>query len=188
MNIGRCEVPGCEIDWVTHDYQTASTQAMQHLIELGHRRIAFVSKVHLEPQLDKLAGCHRALIDRLDVELLNLQSCDFDSAELFAETLRRQRITALMCDDRIIFEHVLALLHAEGIRVPEQLSVLSLTTADHSLPYLLEPTHVQLDQRRAGEVAIRTLVSRIKREVSESQQIMLPGAFVPGETTGAVPS
>jgi DNA-binding LacI/PurR family transcriptional regulator len=186
--VGRREVSGREIDWVTHDYQTAATEAMHHLMTLGHCRVAFVSTgAHLEPQQDKLIGFQQAMSDRPDVELLAIQLADFESPDDCLDAIRRRQITALMCDDRLIFEEIMALLHKHEWRVPEQLSVISLTTANHSLPYTLEPTHLQLNQHRAGEVAARILVTRINREVDGPQQMVLPCRFVPGETTGAAP-
>ena len=186
--IGRREVPGCEIDWVAHDYQTAAIQAMRHLVGLGHRRIGFVTNgPHYEPQQDKLAGYDQVMIEQPDLEVSSISLADFENAELFIATVQRQGITALMCDDHTIFDQVLVLLYTHGLRVPAEISVLSLTTASHSLPYLLEPTHVQLDQHQAGETAAQILVRRIMREAHGPQQIVLPSRFVPGETTGEVP-
>ena len=187
--IGRREVPGYEIDWVTHDYQTGAQEATHHLLALGHSRIGFVIVGEcFEPQHDKLTGIHQAMTDRPDTQMSVLPLQEFDSSESFAKELRRQNITALMCDDRLIFDEVMMMLDRQQLRVPAQVSVLSLTTANQSLPYMLEPTYLQLDQHRAGETAARILVKRINREVTGPQQIVLPGKFVPGQTTGAAPT
>jgi DNA-binding LacI/PurR family transcriptional regulator len=183
--IGRREVTGRQLNWVSHDYQTGAAEAMAHLLLLGHRRIAFIAThAAQEPQEDKLAGCRRALEHYPDAHLMSYQSDSFDPPDTFIDELSVQHITAVICDYRIGFEQVLHLLHAANLRVPDDMSVISMTTADNALPYMLKPSHVQLDQRAVGMMATRILVTRINGQNTGPQQTMLPCRFVAGQTTG----
>lgn len=183
--IGRREIPGCRLNWVTHDYQIGAAQAAQHLLDLGHRRMAFVS-AHpgREPQEDKLAGCRLALSGCPGVELFEYRLNEHDAPAAFLAELFEQRVTAILCDFRIIFEDMLQLLYEAGLKVPQDMSILSMTTAANHPLYPLRPSHVQLDQRGVGVAATRLLVAIIDHETREAQQILLPCRFVPGETTG----
>ncbi len=183
--IGRREIPGCQINWVAHDYETGAAEAMEHLLELGHRRMAFVSTdaTH-EPQQDKLAGCEQAMIEYPDARLIRYQFSDFVPSKLFLDEIMAQGITAILCDYSILFEEILQLLYQAGMRLPQDISVLSMTTATNSLPYMLKPSHIQLNQRAVGVTATRILVQRIHGEIDHPQQVKLPCQFVPGATTG----
>jgi DNA-binding LacI/PurR family transcriptional regulator len=183
--IGRREVPDCQINWVTHNYQIGAAQATQHLLDMGHRRMVFVSShPGHEPQEDKLAGCQQALRQYPDARLERWHYDEFDPLPTFVDDVHRQRITAILCDARAVFESVLRVLHEAGVSVPAEISVLSMTTAVNAQPYALRPSHVLLDQQGVGATATRVLIERIHDETDEPQQIMLPCKFVPGDTTG----
>lgn len=183
--IGRREVPGCQINWVTHDYQVGSTEATQHLLELGHCRMVFISShPGHEPQDDKLTGIHQALATCSDAQLIRWHYDEFNPPSGFLDDLYQHQITAIICDARGVFESVLRVLHEAGIRVPDEISVLSMTSAAHAQPYTLRPSHVLLDQQGVGATATRVLIERVHGETSEVRQIRLPCKFVPGETTG----
>lgn len=183
--IGRREVPGCQINWVTHDYRIGSAEGVRHLLEMGHRRFAFLSTPpgH-EPQLDKLAGCREALDAYPDAQLMEYDYDEFDPPPTLVDDLARAQVTALLCDARTLFENVLHQLHKAGVKVPADMSVLSMTTATNSLPYALRPSYVLLDQQGVGAVATRILVEQTQGKSKGPQQILMPCKFVPGETTG----
>lgn len=185
--IGRREIPGCEIDWVIHDYRAGTVEATRYLLDLGHRKLAYVGgNKGGEPQEDKLAGCLEVIDGQAGVELSRFYLTDFDDLAALAGTVVDSGITAVLCDTREIFENLLQQFHAMQVRVPADLSLVSMTTADICPPYMLPPTHIQLNQRLVGEAAVRILIQRISGETDGPQQVLLPCKFVPGQTTGAV--
>jgi DNA-binding LacI/PurR family transcriptional regulator len=184
--IGRREVPGCQIDWVIHDYRYGAAAATRHLLQLGHRHLGFVGGNGEEPQADKLAGCRQALADG-EMPETSLQLFPIDKSSVAAQVVQvilASGVTALLCDDRKVFEWLGREMRVQGVRVPGDLSLVSLTTAEARLPDMLAPTHVQLNQRLVGAVATRTLIKRVLGEADGPQQLYLPCKFVVGETTG----
>lgn len=184
--VGRREIPGYQINWVANDYKIGSYQAMRHLIEHGHRRIVFCGNaLQVEPQEDKLAGCYQALEECADVEFSILPEAIFHDPAAFIQSLADHGVTALLCTDNSSFYEVLARLHGQGIRVPDDLSVICLTSVDHSLPFPYLPSFVQLNRPTLGQVAVQTLIALMQGEFTQPQQIYIPCAFVVGGTTGA---
>ena len=182
--VGRREVDGCQIDWVTNDYKTGCYEATRHILELGHRRIGVIGlRLHLESHADRLAGCRQAAAEVSDCELLLLDEEQELGNGRLVHTLREQNITALLCHDATTVEAVTPLLSAAGVRVPEHLSLVWLTAADHTRSVMQNPTRVHFDRAAVGEAAVRILIARLKGECDSPQQVLFPCSFVPGTTT-----
>jgi DNA-binding LacI/PurR family transcriptional regulator len=184
--IGRREVPGHAINWVANDYQMGSYQAAQHLFQLGHTTVAFCgNSMNAEPQHDKLAGCHKAVNEAQGVEFLTIPEDIFKDRPNFLRALHDNHITALLCSDNNAFYSVLSYFYEQGIRVPEDISVVCLTSIEHSLPYPHLPSFVQLNRPTLGQVAVQTLIKLMNGEFTDPQQIYIPCEFVAGGTTSA---
>lgn len=188
--VGRREIPNHEINWVINDYRTGTIQAMQYLIDLGHRHFGFVANmIHLEPQKDKLQGCNAVLEQYPDaeIEVHTYDNDDYDRHELIA-LIRQKQVTALLCDDDHTYRVMMKIFEREGIRPPDDLSIVSLTTAEFDISTGLQPTHLHLDRPAIGERAIELLIQLINGDIDTPQQIMMPADFVVGGTTGPCPT
>ncbi|MBZ0292821.1 MAG: LacI family transcriptional regulator [Anaerolineae bacterium] len=182
--IGRREVPGYQINWVANDYRRASFEAVSHLLQLGHRRIGFVAGTPLrEPQEDKMAGCQQAIDDCAGAELVLVSDDVQSSPTVLIETIHEQGITAMTCDSYGPFYGILDTAIQAGVKVPDDVSVLNLTTADLWPPSVLTPSHVQLNRNKLGQVAAQILMRKIIDQDTEPEQVLVPCKFIPGETT-----
>lgn len=186
--VGRREIEDHQINWVINDYRSGAIELTRHLIEFKHRKFGFVANtLHLEPQQDKLAGCHYVLNDYPDSKLINFGYNTYDKREQLIDSILKKEITALICDDNITFYRILEILKTLDIRIPEDLSIVSLTTAEIDRVYGLSPTHLNLDRPTIGEKAVEVLIQLIEDEITSPQQIMMPAHFVAGDTTGLCP-
>lgn len=184
--IGRRDVPGCELYWVANDYRMGSYEAVRHLIELGHKTLGFVPHgLQLEPQQDKLTGCRQALAEAPDVKFVVLPDmAEHQPGDLLA-MIKQYQLSALVCDSHTSFAKSIYQLQEAGLRVPDDLSVLCLTTIDEGLPFSLQPTYVKLNRDQLGVLAVKMLSQRISGDLTEPQQIYIPCHLVAGETTAA---
>lgn len=187
--VGRREIDDHQINWVINDYRSGAIEVMQHLIDFNHRTIGFVANtLHLEPQQDKLAGCYHVLKDHPEAELTNFGYNTREKQEELMDSIVTKKLTALICDDNITFYRILEILKTLDIRIPEDLSIVSLTTAEIDRVYGLHPTHLNLDRPAIGEKAVEVLIQLIGGEIEAPQQIMMPAHFVAGDTTGPCPT
>ncbi len=181
--IGRREVPGCQVNWVTYGYETGSQEATQYLIDLGHTSLGFVYDSTLsiaEPTQDKLRGVRKA-VDATNVQLIVL---DVPHHNALIERIHQHQITALIFADPTDFVSAFHLLRENNIAIPGDLSLLSLVNIDEQLAYGVEPTHVETDRYVVAELAVRTLIQLLDGSVQPPQQHTVACRFTIGNTTG----
>jgi DNA-binding LacI/PurR family transcriptional regulator len=182
--MGRREVPGYEIDWVTHDYRVGSRQAAQYLLDTGHRRIAYVATDVFphEPLQDKLTGCERAIERVPDAHISIVPKDAFGDTQAFGEFIRDHEITALVCGDIGSVTQTMTHLTALNLRVPDDISLVSLLNDRANFRYFDSPSYVQLNQAAVGEQAVDILIARLTEPDLPPQQIAIECAFVAGDT------
>jgi DNA-binding LacI/PurR family transcriptional regulator len=184
--IGRREIPGCELYWVANDYRVGSYEALRHLLDLGHRAVGFIgNEIDLEPQRDKLVGCEYALDETPGVSFTILHPHQFQTIPALAQAIRDGGITAVISPDNTHFHTALRCAHEMGWQVPDDLSVVSLTTVENSLPFSLRPTYVKLNRHQLGSLAVQMLSQRISGLLTRPEHIYVPCGLVVGETTSS---
>jgi LacI family transcriptional regulator len=156
------------LPYVGADERTGVKQAVDHLVALGHRRIAYLAG----PQ-DTSTGRERAAAFRQAVHGHGLptgrgqvRACAAFTEADGAVAARRliasgHECTAIVAGNDLIALGVLGVLAEAGIRCPEQMSVIGfndLPMVDKLTPPL---TTVRLPLREMGALSARTLLSEI---------------------------
>ncbi len=175
----------------------ASTRAMtQHLLALGHRRIAAVMPPPEQGTYvgQRIAGWRAALAEAglaPDArDLLQVQQ-EPGSADALADSvlswLAETRPTALLCLRDLEAFRVLEALAARGVRVPEQISVVGfddrLEAARTSPPL----TTVRQPLRDKGVAAAEMLLALIAGDTPPGQIRLLPTEIVVRQSAGPPP-
>ncbi len=172
------------------DNYLAGRIAMEHLYELGHRRIAHISvERDANVWIDRLRAykdAHRkddmqfnpALIELIDKE-------DARISEAAATKLLQQepRPTAIMAGNDILAVGAIHAVHRLGLRIPEDISIIGIdgtSIGDQIYPRL---TTVMHPQSKVGELAAQLLCQRINGDADNSNVILKPSLWV-RESTG----
>ncbi|UCI22762.1 LacI family transcriptional regulator (plasmid) [Mesorhizobium sp. B2-1-8] len=173
------DVPGARFS-VSHDNQTAAMMAVDHLLELGHRRI-----VHLAGHqggvnaMARLAGYKRALeragvaYDESLVELAGYTAAG--GATAMKRILERvsPRPTAIFAATLMSAAGALQVMHEKGIDIPGEMSMISL----HDAPFasLVYPplTTVALANEEMGRAAAELLLEVIEGSHNVPRRIVL---------------
>jgi DNA-binding LacI/PurR family transcriptional regulator len=115
---------------IYHDDVDGSRQLTHHLLELGHRRIAYLgNSLAGRSTLDRLAGLRQELeaagIPTPDGYIHEVPGGDPENGRAGLEHFLRlpNRPSALVCYNDMLAIGVLQGLHSAGLRVPEQISV-----------------------------------------------------------------
>lgn len=170
-----------EIASVNIDYLQATYDAIQHFIDHGHKKIAFVSgpfEYTINGQF-KLAGYKKALEDN-GIEIVErfIDSNDgsYDEAILSWETISEsgELPTAVFAGGD---EIAIGLIHAiqdTGKRVPEDVEIISFENS--KLARMVRPklTSVVYPLYDIGAVAMRLLTKLLNKEVVDEKQVLLP--------------
>ena len=180
---------------VAGDEATGIRDAVMHLSELGHRRIAHVAG----PQ-DLSTGLirHRAFVDAIATVGLSQEECPVVFAsgyneasgqaaisELLAES--DQRPTAVVAGNDLIALGVIDALRAVGLDCPKDISVVGF----NDMPFMtrVHPslTTVHLPKREIGVQAARLLRERIDdSSTPDARCLLLPCPLVVRRSTGPV--
>ncbi len=205
--LGRLNVPivtvGVDVggwDLVRIDDAATADAAMTHLLQLGHRRIAYLggdqrADVHLATSVDRARGVRRALVRAgLSPDAAGDQVADWtvtggmDAVEDLLD--RASPPSAILASSDEMAMGVLRELRRRGLQVPEQLSVMGIDGHDvaitHDLTTMAQPV---LEQ---GEAAAQLLVDVLRGSAGtaassgERRVITLPTSLRLGGTTGPV--
>ncbi len=194
--IGRRDVPGCEMDYVTADYAATTQRIVQELFERGHRRIAYLrSEVMREPSIDRLEGflAGRKALGLSDEWIICVgagnESSTPDGGEeglcsptLVAE-LHAQGVTAIIASSADKALSCLETAEKAGIRIPEDLSLVALSDPlDPAFRRYPPLTHLSVPRREMGRVAVQMLVDRLEGKVDGPQSRCLHCRIVEGAT------
>lgn len=173
------------------DVETAGI-AVRHLVELGHRRIAYVGG-GLEQQLDfvaprdRLLGYEQTMRDaRLPVEPAWEVPSDFTGR---GGVLAAQRLLELQPRPTAVFaasdEMAIGVIHGlaeAGVRVPEDVSVVGID--DHEMAEYFGLTTVAQPVHEQGRVAARLLLGEIAARGSMAPSVVtVPTRLVVRRTT-----
>ena len=165
--------------------------AVEHLIGLGHRRIAYLGgPERAECNQARLHGYVAALMDAgIDVDTALIRSGDFrtdSGVQEFAALLDSgQRPSAVFAGSDTIALGVMAEAHRRGIRIPHDLSIVGFDgtqLTEQSVPRL---TSVAQPLHEIGRAALRTVLRLSRGEHPEVPHVELATQLVVRDSTSA---
>jgi LacI family transcriptional regulator len=183
--------PNIQADAVLTNNRFGAYLAVQHLIELNHRDIAFVGNVEYSPSYE----------ERYEGYLLALQEYGikpneefiFKNAEekeeviiRYVQQLERQPTAWFCVNDRLGFL-VSSILKQQGIQVPEQASICSYDNGQLSKISTPKTTTVDIDLELYGRRAVELLFWRMENKNEPFQEILLSSRLIKRESTTYAP-
>jgi LacI family repressor for deo operon, udp, cdd, tsx, nupC, and nupG len=175
---------------VSIDDYAAGRQAVDHLLYLGHRRIAMIDAIDPNATSWPVDGRALAYTESLADAGLPLDEALFvrvewgaaSGADAMARLLSlREPPTAVFAHSDEIAFGALRTLRRARLRVPEDVSVIGID--DHPHADILDLTTVHQDVRRQGELAARLVVALIGGDAVERATV-LPTQLMPRGSTG----
>ena len=181
------------VSFVDCDSRPDSVRAIQYLIGLGHRRIAFsMNSVPDCDHLDRFEGYKEALEEGglpFDEKLVFRQRASLSGGATVVEVLMRQPEppTAIYFGDQLLAVGGLNHAHRLGVRVPEDLSVVGVD--DSEMRFSVNPTMTAVcqDAVQLGLEAALGLTWLLKRASKECFRKTLPSFLDLNESTGPAP-
>jgi len=180
---------------VVSDDAPGVESAVEHLFNLGHRRITFLSGSPDSPlSIIREAGYKNAM-KRFGLESDIEHTFWKPEGEKIAITRFLQRPeghpTAILCWDDKVAMVVMRTLRAQGLRVPDDVSVVGF--ADLTVAELCDPplTTVAQPFEAMGQSVVRQLIGRIENKqgvsMAEPFEELLPTRLIVRQSTGPVP-
>ena len=182
-------VPGVEVDYVTVTNIRGGFDATQHLISLGHRRIACLTGPRgLTASMDRVAGYRQALSEAdlpLDENLIYTGDFQFESGYDGARQLLNlsPRPTAIFACNDLMAVGVMRAAAELGIVVPSELSVVGfddIPLAKFSAPAL---TTIAQPTEQIGILTANRFLKRMQNQDLPPEQQILETELLIRQTT-----
>lgn len=175
-------------DRVLFDHASGVQRVVDHLAGLGHKRMALVvtqsANRPIRRRIEGFRNGHRsrklALADDAIVRLPSATSSAF--AAVTALLKRTDRPTALVVMGTGILNETLNAIAALRLRVPRDVSVVSLGDPDFAANHAPAITSLRVDLDDAAEVASRLLLERMRGDASPPRTVTLTSDFIERES------
>jgi DNA-binding LacI/PurR family transcriptional regulator len=179
--------------FVDYDFEAAVRVGLDHLVSLGHRHIAYVSPTPFrDPQHGPTVRALRAYLaacDELDLPRLQFET-DHDLRHIRLMTsnmlAEHPEITALVTTREMVETALYSAVHDAGLRVPDDVSVLGLTTP-HG-PELTSPalTSLEFPAWSMAYDAGRMLIDQLEGVDTEVKEVLWEPTINVRESTSTV--
>jgi len=176
-------------DAVVIDNVEASRRMADHLISLGHRRIAlFIDETDWTTGADRFRGYQESLAQsalEVDESLIIPSGWDAGGSRRAAVDAlsRRDRPTAIFAANNVIAEGVWRGIQDLGLRVPEDVSLVAFDDAPWMSMVTPGVTAVAQDTVALGAAAMDRMLERIHEPESAPQTLVLPAEMLPRGST-----
>ena len=176
------------------DDVSGARQATQHLIDLGHTKIAIMSG---EQQNPFHFPVHKYRKDGF-IEALNEAGIEFNPQfEYFADFTyktayalmkdalnRKERPTAIFCESDEMAYGVMQAIKDAGLRCPEDISVIGFD--NHSMAEFAGLTTIAQPVNIQGEMAVWLLLEKLNNHNTEVKELMVPTNLIVRRSTAAI--
>jgi DNA-binding LacI/PurR family transcriptional regulator len=175
-------VSPCPFPSVETEHARGMQEVVEHLLALGHRRVAFVGGLaHFEHVQARLA-VWRASLTAAGVEPGPVVHAHSGAAATVSLLAAERRPTAIVFGSDLLAAAGLAAARSQGVAVPGELSITGFD--DSPLAALASPplTSVRIDYAQFGEVAAAALLAAIAGDPPPRYEALPPELVVRGST------
>jgi len=160
-----------ETDYVVTDDVQGGYLATEHLIKLGHKRIAMINgPLHISSAKERFEGYKRALAHHgveLDESLVSAGAITMEDGYQAAQALfqRRKRPTAVFCYSDFVAFGVIKAIREYGLRIPDDVAIVGYDDVDFSSYIDVPLTTVRIFKEELGKQAVVLLLEKVQDEV-----------------------
>jgi LacI family transcriptional regulator len=183
-----------DFDQVGTENAEPSAQLVEHLIELGHKRIGFVAGLEgLSTTTERVKGYRDALSRNglpIDNELIVYGESLHEPARAAVHRLLgiENAPTALVASNNSMTIGVLHALRERGMKVPQDIALVAFDDFEWSDLFQPRLTVIAQPSNLIGEEAVRLLLTRIEDPDRRYQSIRLQPSFIHRESCGCSPT
>jgi DNA-binding LacI/PurR family transcriptional regulator len=182
-----------DVGWIYADFRGGAVRVVDHLLSLGHRRIAHLTGRLTSPERDRLTGYRRALEAagiRVDLDLVvaagHLRHHGYAAMEKLLT--RKVDFTAVFAVNDLTALGAMECLQRRGMRVPEDVSVVGfddIYLARYAAPPL---TTLRLPAYEMGVAATEMAIAAVEGTTPLPAGREFPVELCPRASTGPAPS
>lgn len=166
------------VDAVVSDNTQGGYIAVKYLLELGHRKIAFLGEPAATSLIDRIEGYKKALLEfgikPKDEYILFGEKRGFEAGYSLADKIMNEfpEVTAALCANDDIACGLIKAMAERGIKLPEGFSIIGYD----NIPFLFSPhpslTTIEQQKHKMGEKAAEFIIERIEGKYKEKKKIV----------------
>lgn len=182
-------IPGADVDLVQANHRSGMMSAMNHLLGLGHRRIAIVStNERISTGRQRYAGYRTALSQAgipLEPRLVRAGAPTRDAgmAHMLALLDMPEPPTAVVCFNDIVAFGVMLGLKVRGLTAGKDVSVIGFDDIAEATLWRPALTTVAVARQEVARASVDLLLKRIEAPETPAQTVLLPATLVVRDTT-----
>jgi LacI family transcriptional regulator len=170
---------------VSINNRKAIVDAMDHLFDLGHTRIGFITgNLSLASARERLQGYEDAVGEAYDPNLIVQGSWSIESAEAVTCDLLNAQSTAIVASNDLMAIGAMMAARSAGLQVPDDISIIgfdNIPMAENVLPAL---TTIEQPMNQIGEAAADTLIELLEGGQPSIQHHKLETNLIIRQSTG----
>ncbi|MDD2485354.1 MAG: LacI family DNA-binding transcriptional regulator [bacterium] len=180
-----------DICYLYTDYEAGMYAATHHLIQIGHRKIAFINgSMELLVDYEKLKGYRRALYEAglvFDKDYVIKGNYSWEDAlKIARQTIdRNDRPTAIICADDTMALGAIAAIEDAGLRVPKDVAVVGFNDLQFAAISRPPLTSVSISAYNMGQLAAKMFMSLMAGKKTEPCHTILEPKLVVRASCGA---
>ncbi len=165
--------------------------AVNHLVELGHRRIAYINGPEgWHSAMRRLAGYQEALIARgleFDPELTQPGDWEFEGGYKATQNLLdvNNRPTAIFAANDLMALGAIYAIQDAGLTVPEDIAVVGYDNREITRIFRPKITTVSLPVYEMGKTAAELIIKQLKEGLENNDEIKIKGQLFVRQSCGA---
>jgi len=179
-------VPGAQSDFVGSENRKSALDATWHLIDKGHKRIAFVtSGEYVNTVQERLQGYLQAVSDAFPLGAYEMvltpplaNSPSWPMLDALCKLPEEERPTAIICVNNIEALRVANHLAQFGLSVPKDISLVGFDSVSATLPNGVGLTTVAQSFDEIGRAAANLILRRIQDRSSKIEHVELSTKLV----------
>jgi DNA-binding LacI/PurR family transcriptional regulator len=179
-----------DLKYVDINNVEAARIAVEHLAQLGHRRIAMIKGLARDTcSAERYEGYKQALLEAgiaLDEELVGegdwSAACGYKLTRRFLQLAEPP--TALFSSNDIMVAGVVRAVHEGGISVPDDLAIVGFDDLEQTTMIFPELTTIRQPCVEMGASAAKMLIGQLDHENREVEHTILPTTLVIRESCG----
>jgi LacI family transcriptional regulator len=185
--IGRPEKQ-MQISYVDSDNVAGGYLATEHLLKLGHRRIATIGSDQNTAGDDRYSGYQNALENyqfKIDPCLVAFGDFSMDSGYTAMKKLLPEMPDAVFVASDTMALGALRAIREAGLRVPDDIAVVGFDDLPPALQADPPLTTVQHPIEQSGKLAVEMLITLLNEKDAPSRRTILPGKLIIRGSCGA---
>ncbi len=184
------QIPDCKLPFVDIDNRIAAYQAVSHLTELGHRRIACITNAAIaySSATQRLQGYQDALAEagiEFDERLIRVADFDAPSGFIQMKKLLEESLdfsAVFVASDNVAIGALAAIAEA-GLLVPEDISVVGFDDIPEAAFFRPALTTIHTPAKEIAHESCHLLLQLMKGETPQSCSIFLPTQLILRQST-----